>query len=456
MSKVLRHGGAGASEVPPTGHRPAALVIGGGVSGCACATGLAARGISVTVVSSALDAIGLPGFGPDVIAGAGGWERVRETLRSLPVALREVWLDSSAAPAGGDRFFVVDRRMLSVETKRALECLPGLRFRQGLVVGVRMVASSSSEERPRVVVDTAFGEEIEGDVAVIAVGLSLGGHVVVGGDVLPGGRYGEAPSDGLRASLEDLGFEFDEASVEVGPRLARACLEAHSGSDRTIAAERAVGNSPTEEMVGTVSLRDVLVGRYGSSVWELTGSPEGGSTSCWDETRPERQDATRLDRQNATREGTGVGVCPPLGWGEGWPEAPHLSPGLRLEQMVVRRGHGDGYSPLLSPDGLATGEVYATPGGSGIAGELWRSAPLTADKDGGAQTIASRLEHRVRGLVVKTVTDDGAVRTSQVGAGFLWVAGRAGGASDYLESLASGTRVAADIARSLRREISSR
>ena len=76
-------------------------------------------------------------------------------------------------------------------TKRALEWLPGLEFRQGLVNDVRMRAKEhvrgcggSGEEEPgggvgrtRVTVETVFGEMFEADTVVLAVGLGLGGRV---------------------------------------------------------------------------------------------------------------------------------------------------------------------------------------------------------------------------------------------------------------------------------------
>ncbi len=175
---------------------------------------------------------------------ADGWERIAGVVAAMPPALRDAWLDSSVASDTGAPFFCVDRRVLSIETKRALEGMPGLEFRQGLATGLRTGSEaehlsgggagccskdddgrSALLERARVVVETAFGDDIEADAVVLAVGLSLGGRVETGDHALPEERGGDVFADGLRASLERLGVSFREATVRVGPRFSRAECE---------------------------------------------------------------------------------------------------------------------------------------------------------------------------------------------------------------------------------------
>ncbi len=199
------HGEAG-------GASPSVVVVGAGVSGCACAAVLACKGVRVTVLNSVLDAVGLPGYGPELVVGSGGWAEIGETMAALPAALRGAWLDAASVPDDGAPLLTVDRRAVSIETKRALERIPGLQFRQGLVTDLRVLPAESERSgdpgHGRVAVETVFGEVIEADAVVLAVGLGLGGHVTVGADVLPGGRYGEIPADGLRKALEAMGVSF--------------------------------------------------------------------------------------------------------------------------------------------------------------------------------------------------------------------------------------------------------
>ncbi len=120
---------------------PTAIVVGAGVSGCACAAVLAEQGVKVTVLNSALDRVNLPAYDPALVAGSRGWCEIEETMAVLPLPLRRAWLSSAAVPESGVPVLLVDRRAVSIETKRALERMPGLRFRQGLVTDLRLESS---------------------------------------------------------------------------------------------------------------------------------------------------------------------------------------------------------------------------------------------------------------------------------------------------------------------------
>lgn len=383
---------------------PTVLVVGGGISGCACAAALAARGIAVTVVSSALDTVGLPGYGPEVVAGPEGLPRVLRVVEALPAVLREVWVESAVVPEGRAEFVAVDRRMLSVETKRALEQMPGLRLRQALVVGLHWVGEESagidrSSGSCSVVLNTAFGEEIGGDAVVIAAGLALGGGLSSGDAVLAGGRYDETPGEGLMGALEELGAVFEEVTVEVGPWFPEGHLRVPPGDKEAWTEEGA-------KAVEALPLRAAL----GFGV----GDGQGYETSGRREVRKWPQEA---------------------------PPAPNWSEHLRPRGMVVRQAEGGRRGPLLSPDGRATGEVHLWQGMSQARMPL----ALGGGGDEDAGSVASRMGHRVEGVRVANAGPRGRVRGDAESAGRLWVAGRAGGACGYLESLLSGVEVAEDI-----------
>jgi len=433
---------------------PEVLVIGGGVSGCACAAVLASKGIEVTVVNGALDGIGHPAYGPVVRAGNGGWQRIVEILQKLPPILRNVWIDAATVPEtaaasiagigfehglvpGEEAFLVVDRRFVSVEAKRNLETMPGLRFRQGLAEAVTVVRDAGAGNRSRVAVETAFGEVFEGDAIVVAVGLALGGRVHVGRDVLPGGRYGETPADGLKVSLEELGAEFVESRVDVGPRFCgtrvwRGGDSAYSGGDQA-----AVDLGEGIRRAGTVGLRAVLdweAVRVGSDRRE-SGHGEGPDGDvCGD---PVVGFDTRRIPGNA--------------WSDDFPESPYSIEDLRMREVVLGRGVEDEGEPLLTPDGVATGEVHARCGAVNVVAALKGDGRGGRDRGGsaGAGTVgpvASRLEHHVVGLKVTNIGKDGRLQAPGGAGGLIWVAGRAGGARDYLASLASGVTVADGVA----------
>jgi hypothetical protein len=413
---------------------PAVIVVGAGVSGCACAAELASAGLHVTLVNSAMDRVGLPVYGPDLV----DLDRERpaaEVLQRLPSALRSVWLRAATTPASGEAMLNIDRRKISIETKRALEEIPGLEFRQGLVTDLRLVderckaetaPSQNAADKPdhgaagrtperrveagdqRVRVETMFGEVFEADAVVVAVGLSLGGRIDAGGDAVRGGRYGEPESEGLRAALEALGAEFRETSLNVGPRV-------------SVRSARARGwLADTRKVDDGTQHHDQAPGR------------SGAGTRCAGIWCEEPLVAVTSDSADDW-------------WPAGYPPAPHWQADLRLDRAVMIPGFdargGAARLPALSPDGAATSEVYIAPK-SDFANEMETVSPDEAGP------IASRVSMTVRGLAVTRVGDNGRMWCNGE-PGPVWVVGRAGGAQDYAASLSSGVAAAREIARLL-------
>ena len=409
---------------------PSVVVVGAGVSGCACAAVLAHEGVRVMVLNSVLDAVGLPGYGPDLLAGSGGWAEIGEAMAGLPAALREAWLNAASVPDNGAPLLVVDRRAVSIETKRALECVPGLQFRQGLVSDVRVVTAESSWSgdpgQGRVAVETVFGEVIEADAVVLAVGLGLGGRVTVGADLLPGGRYGEVPADDLREALEVMGANFREVAMEVGGR-----FSTHNSAQPGVLADLLSGCITR----ATIPVRHILAGS--------TDSSAKGRDSDLEQVRQAlRSEPTVEQGDDCGGKGAGLGGA----WPDGYPPAVHWTEGLRIEESVLDEASGGVAIPILSPDGMATGELHLSPEGARIAGfEI--DGPGGASIDMGAP--ASRLGHMVHALVVASLTADGRLTLDSSQTPWIWVAGRAAGAVDYLESLRSGARVAHEVVRAL-------
>ena len=401
---------------------PTAAVVGAGISGCACAAVLACEGVRVLVLNSALDAVGVPGYGPDLLAGEGGWEEIKQTLAALPPVLRAVWLGAASVPADGAAVLNVDRRTVGIETKRALERLDGLEFRQGLVTGINATpgeeGGSGDANHGRLVLETAFGESIEADAVVLAIGLGLGGRVTVGSDELPGGRYGEIPANGLREALERMGATFRDVDTEVGPRFLH-------GAGR-----------------GLVQLTDVPGSRAAQKIvaapafWESLGEVQNGNESNGNVgNRPGRGNG------RGTRDGR-AGA-----WPEAYPPAAHWTETLRGDEIVLAETEEGVAVPLLSPDGLATAEVYLSPRGAGLAG-LEDQEPISPGAP--TQMTASRPGQTIRGLAVASLDARGRLALQLCWKPRIWVAGRAAGAAGYLDSLRSGVCVGREVARILR------
>jgi hypothetical protein len=401
----------------PSGLRTA-LIVGAGVSGCACGATLAARGVGVTVLSSALDNVGHPAFGPELVGGRNGWSAIAEVLEALPRELRDVWVE--AALASDEAPFVsVDRRMLGVESKRVLEGMRGLEFRQGVANDLRVVVASergAGRGERMLAVETAFGEVFEAGAVVVGVGLSLGGRVTVGENEMVGGRYGEACSDGLRAALEKLGAKFAERAIEVGPRFAEmAALAERAGAPSGGPGRVAPGGPAPQEVVLDVPLRRLREGG-------LSGPVQG-----------------RAIGDLAMGEANVI-----ASWPEDYPQSPYGVEELWGTRAVVARTSDGSQRLLILPDGLATGEVALGTGWEGAARGEARSQGQPA-----VGLMASRLGYLVRGLSVCNLERNGRVAAEDGASLPVWVIGRAGGADGYLESLSSGVRAGVEIARVL-------
>lgn len=211
------------------------VVVGAGVSGCACAVTLAELGVAVTLVGSALDVVGLPGYGPDV------WITDPDSWALVPRRLRDVWQRGAYTPDDVTPLIVIDRRAVSLETKQLLEGLTLVDLRQELVVDVR-----PASDGPGIEVHTAFGDVIMGAACVLAVGLGLRGRVTEGERQLAGARYGEVAADALHEALVARGIQFRGVDREVGERSVRtspvgAPAGCPSAGNRVVVLRRAAG-----------------------------------------------------------------------------------------------------------------------------------------------------------------------------------------------------------------------
>jgi len=511
-----------------------AVVIGAGVSGCACAAVLAAAGVPVIVFNSSLDAVCHPAYGPLVVVESGGWAQVTATLGMVPRPLREAWLSCSEGVEKEAGFFCIDARRLSVEAKRALEQMPGLQFRQGLIADLRVQRRVSGSRAGQtwgagfpghggeweVLVETAFGEVVSAAAVVVAVGLNLGGRIELGESVLPGARYGETPGEGVLAALERLGVGLEETVLEVGPRVPGIMSFApwriggdsgalSSGGPLSYAARsegaRSEGprNDGRGEAPGGVGRSGVLcleegapcAGGSGVRCRGVCSGPVGNGAETEQPqsvlepaeqisklgpteqiSKGERRWASLLPLAEILRAGGFFQDDEEWGrrssWSAEWPPSPYWGEPVRSEDRAVLLSHGpsegvrtgsaDGgegpegsarsgllVAPVLVPDGAATGELYCV-AGPGVLGE----GELAVFEDGerGECVVMSRRGYKVRGFVVKSLAHGGRLLTKGEGVLPVWVAGRAAGAAGYLESLASGARVGAEVAAYLREE----
>jgi len=467
------------------------IVVGAGVSGCACAAVLAEAGAQVLVVSSSLDVVGLPGYGPEVAAPPVGWERIEEIFSDLPAPLAVAWLEAASVSEGEHSFLIVDRRAVSIETKRLLELMPGLRFRQGLVIDIR--ASSTGDPQvdgadgAYVEVETSFGEVLRARAVVLAVGLGLGGVLRIGDQEMPGGRYGEVPADDLLKALTQGGASLQEVEVHVGARYGCRSAEAQAGARSE---ERVAPGSPGPE--GTpdgyvrearplgaaapmLPLKDVVEHLRGRDSYRR-GAGDPGAQDLNEETVSVKM--ARLLLQRSTSGNHDRAAEPELigAWPEDAPPAPHKTERFVPSLAFIRSAEGcagahdesgpagadpsaeadegvsvvDSPGSVLLPDGAATLEFYESLGCADEAlddvgpdaprGEGRMVRPLVSEREKAvASDPASRLGYVVRASVLSGLKEG---RLPEMGPR-VWATGRVAGAADYLDCLRAGLKTGA-------------
>ena len=330
------------------GSPPTVVVVGAGVSGTACAATLADRGARVVLVSSALDVVGLPGYGPEIRSVDDTWHALLAAFTCLQPDLASAWLTGSLTTIAGPPLVVVDRRLVSSRLKWVLENLSGVEFRQGLVVEVEVRALGDAQIR----VTTAFGEEFWGDACVLAPGMALGGRMSIGEQCVAGGRYGEVPADGLHECLRGAGVPLTTRGVDVG---ARVRPPIHGGADHPHSWEdsgcplQPLRDAPAAALFGELLARAheplLVAGGHEEAIsamreWEgrlpqrIAGPFHGGGEG-------ESDLVTRARAQEPSGEG-----------------------------RTVKGASADGRAPVFAaapaalPDGVATGEWYLAPGAS--------------------------------------------------------------------------------------------
>ncbi len=378
------------------------VVIGAGVAGCACAAVLAEAGAEVTLVSAALDHVCEPSFGPEVRDAGAGAARLTRAVSGLPHAVQEAWAAAMLRSADGG-LSLVDRRLLSIGMKQALESVEGLTLRQGLVVGLKVGSDCRGPAhgvvRGAVEVETAFGETFECDAAVVAVGLGLSDPAPQGGAHRENAgagadKHGTSRAGGLESCLRGMGAELVYAGVGAGPTYRGGALGGSEGTGR--------GPGPQRNRRGLPSRRGL--------------------------------EAVQLERARKS----------PLGVGAEGPPSPYDEDELWAREVWTEDGEGGSRVVVALPDGIATGQLAVAPE---YAGQLSDEAEGRT-RTGLVLGVMIRPGHMASGLAVANVDETGSVmgRKEPVP---VWITGRTAGAKEYVESLEAGISTGLAVARVL-------
>jgi tRNA uridine 5-carboxymethylaminomethyl modification enzyme len=196
------------------------IVIGGGHAGCEAAAAASRLGAETALVTMNLDLIGQMSCNP-AIGGIAKGHLVRE-IDALGGVMGRVadragiqfrLLNRSRGRAVQSPRAQADRALYRREMRHALETVPNLQLRQGMVVDLIV------RDRRIEGIEMQDGRRFGATAVVIATGTFLNGTVHTGRHTYSAGRAGEPPSIELAEALKRLGFPVGRLKTGTPPRL---------------------------------------------------------------------------------------------------------------------------------------------------------------------------------------------------------------------------------------------
>ncbi len=182
-------------------------VIGGGHAGCEAALAAARLGMKTVMFTINLDAVGNMPCNPS-IGGTAKGHLVREIdalggsmgVLADKTLIQSRMLNTGKGPAVHSLRAQIDRAMYRIEMKSLLEDTENLSVRQAEVKKLVKL-----EEGYELTIHTNI--KYYAKAVIIATGTYLEGKIIVGETSYKGGPDGMFPSEGLSASLEDMGIK---------------------------------------------------------------------------------------------------------------------------------------------------------------------------------------------------------------------------------------------------------
>lgn len=324
------------------------IVVGGGHAGIEAALAAANMGTRTLLLIIHLDTIGWMSCNPSVGGPAKG-HLVREIdalggamgrlIDATQIQIR--LLNYSKGPAVHALRAQADKKQYAWHVQRVLEDTPNLHVKQMMVDGLLV-----KNGRIKGVV-TQYGSTYYADAVVLTTGTFLGGRLITGENVTPGGRAGERPAMELSRSLTDLGFRLGRLKTGTPPRIDARTIDfsqtnIQSGSETPLffSFENAEAGDPS---IATPH----WLGEPPHPVYPIERQFEWRpQIPCYlIHTQPETHDIIRANLDRAPMfsgiiEGTGPRYCP------------------SIEDKIVRFAHKESHQFFLEPEGWQTTEVY--------------------------------------------------------------------------------------------------
>jgi tRNA uridine 5-carboxymethylaminomethyl modification enzyme len=299
------------------------IVIGGGHAGCEAAAAAARLGARTLLLTHDQATIGAMSCNP-AIGGLAKGHLVREIDALDGVMARAIdragiqfrILNRSKGPAVRGPRAQADRKLYRASMQALLDDTPSLTIR---AAAVEDLALDPAGRVAAVVTDK--GERMAAGAVVLTTGTFLRGLIHIGEEKQPAGRVGEAPSLGLAATLDRLGFPLGRLKTGTPPRLDGRTID-------WLGLERQMGDDPPPPFSFlTCAITTPQVPCH------ITGTTEQGHALI-------RANLHRAPIYSGQIEGTGPRYCP------------------SIEDKVVRFAERPRHQIFLEPEGLDDDTVY--------------------------------------------------------------------------------------------------
>ncbi|WP_319798348.1 tRNA uridine-5-carboxymethylaminomethyl(34) synthesis enzyme MnmG [Nitrobacter sp.] len=317
------------------------IVIGGGHAGCEAATAAARMGARTALVTHRFATIGAMSCNP-AIGGLGKGHLVREVdaLDGLMGRVADAagiqfrMLNRRKGPAVRGPRAQADRKLYAAAMQGAIRETANLQVIEGEADDLLIANGSIAGIR------LSDGREFGAGAVVVTTGTFLRGLIHLGEKSWPAGRVDEAPSLGLSAAFERIGFTLGRLKTGTPPRLDGATID-------WTAVEMQPGDDPPEPF--SVMTDRITVPQIQCGITRTT---------------PATHDVIRTNVHRS-----------PIYSGQITSSGPRYCPSI--EDKVVRFGDRDGHQIFLEPEGLDDPTVYPNGISTSLPEEVQRAILAT-------------------------------------------------------------------------------
>lgn len=298
------------------------IIVGGGHAGTEAASAAARAGAKTALVTHRRDTIGVMSCNP-AIGGLGKGHLVRE-VDALDGLMGRVadrggiqfrLLNRRKGPAVRGPRTQADRKLYQVAMQEEIASIGNLEVVEGGVADLKLTKGVLSG------VCLEDGREILAAAVVLTTGTFLRGLIHIGEKMIPAGRMGEAPSNGLSETLERAGFALARLKTGTPARLDTKTID-WSGLEMQEADDTPV---PFSSLTSRITNPQIACG--------ITRTTPATHKIIRDNVRRSAMYSGQID-------GVGPRYCP------------------SIEDKIVKFGERDGHQIFLEPEGLDDLKVY--------------------------------------------------------------------------------------------------